>query len=118
MAWYAIYKEDTGKLLGTQENIDPAQIPAGYAFMVIAAQPDASLIWDTTTRTFIARPLSKDEIERVKLEPYYEAWNRWNNTLIEATKRGVNATVLSDLTAKVNTEWTQYVNAVLDWRNA
>lgn len=119
MAYYGVYDIETGALLSVATKIDPDAIKPTSAFVVLPHCPDWSVeTWDTATKTLVPRALSKDDIERLQLEPYYEDWMRWKETLAEATARGINATILSELKAKVNNEWTQYVNAVLAWRNA
>jgi hypothetical protein len=93
-------------------------LPGGIAVLPIAGPPNENQIWDPATHSFVARPILRDKVERTRFEPYYEDWLRWKNTMAEAQARGLAADVIAALTAKFNAEWTQYVNAISDWRNA
>lgn len=119
MAWYAVYRIADGALVSVGTRIDPESLDPSLGFTALPDQPDmAAETWDGATRTFVTRPVTKDDIEQAKLGPYYEAWKRWKDTLAEAQTRGLPSAVITALTAKVNAEWTQYVAAVEDWRNA
>ena len=119
MAVYAIYRLLDGELVSVGTVIDPESLDPSLAFAAFAEPPNLAVVrWDPATRAFVPRPAAKDEIERARLEPFYESWTRWKNTLAEAQARGMPTAVITALTNKVNSEWTQYVAAVEDWRNA
>jgi len=55
--WYALYDTTTGELLSLGTTLD-LPLPSGTDVLVIGNEPDASLIWDTTARNYVAAPVA------------------------------------------------------------
>lgn len=118
MAHYAVYRKSDGVLVSVGTAIEPDTLDRSLAYVELAHAPTGEERWDPAAHAFVPRLTSKDEIEAAKLQPYYEAWLRWKMTLAEAKTRNLPPAVITALTDKVEHEWQQYVEAVLEWRNA
>jgi hypothetical protein len=82
MPWFAVYESGTGRLVSVAQTVaDP--LPAGLAAAELGQRPADSQMWDTTTRTFVARPAKVivDRLQDLADDPELSAvWTRLTAT--------------------------------------
>jgi hypothetical protein len=55
MSWYYIYSVSDGRLISETDTL-PTGLVASLSFITLANRADKNVMWDESTRAFIARP--------------------------------------------------------------
>lgn len=63
-------------------------------------------------------PAQTKAIYERRMEVLYADWQRWKATRLEAQARGLQAVIITALTAREDAAWTRYGQAILAWRTA
>jgi hypothetical protein len=75
---------------------------------------------DGDTNELLRRFEAASQPEKVRREDEmrerYRDWKRWQDTRLEAEARTAPAAVITALTNRENQSWTQYVDAINEWR--
>jgi hypothetical protein len=88
MPWYAIFETNSGRLVSIGER-DESLTTDILSSSLIGGQPDLSTImWDTTTRAFIARPpkVIIDRLDDFMSHPSYDDFRTLYNALSATNK--------------------------------
>jgi hypothetical protein len=92
--WYAIYYTATG-ILASETSVEPGNLPAPQAYKTYASKPSDSLMWDTVTRDYIARPAGGVVDRMVDLETHVEfvdfqtGWGALNAANKQRVRNGI-----------------------------
>lgn len=79
--------------------------------------PTAAEVYAAVTAATALTPTTKADWARA-MKSDYELWQRWKNTLVEATSRGLPQPVITALTSQTNTAWNVYAADVVSWNSA
>lgn len=66
----------------------------------------------------LTAPAQTKAVLEVAMVALYEDWQRWKITRLEAEARLLASAIITALTSRENTAWTQYATAVNAWRLA